>query len=591
MDRTIYSKMRHGGSRFLLLCITIVLSFTFLDASVQLYVQAIQSTEIIEENTTTLAIEQIVYEMQEVNGTKQIVPVVYGNEVMKKAKQSVAVIDVNETNTVFATGEGLNTVYPSLSANADGALSQLEAEQVAVFHLRYDSGFPEYRDDGGMITYELVLPVVEALAIHPDSRVPEYIIVRGISSYVDEPIPFEKGKEYVVIGHYSGVEVYRGMSKIGKYVYSDNSDITYPILNISVNGSQAGIQQFADCEAIMKADDPRVENLLKIAKQNYGMFMVTGIDQIEGVPLFAMNEAYIVTGREYTREEVKNGARVCLISTAFAEENKLQLGDTIHLNLFKNNYYRRTIDGGTCYVMNASPDIKVPVQQDTFTIIGIYRTKEWGMNKFCFPPATVFVPLNSLTFQGTKGIDYADALILQNGSNEQFLQDVEAAGIRKGVYTIYDGGYMQFMASLKTMQKDAGIVMAVCFLLFLVVTFASLSLMVQHLKKDVDIMLKIGADRKYTTRYMLLCVLPVILLAAISAYIIGCVIHVPLMALIEKWYAMSRPMYSNLAADAKGMLTGNMEALPLPIGTGTAGLLSCLMTCLLVFSGRERRKG
>ena len=77
---------------------------------------------------------------------------------------------------------------------------------------------------------------------------------------------------------------------------------------------------------------------------------------------------------------------------------------------------------------------------------------------------------------------------------------------------------MQFMASLKTMQKDAGIVMAVCFLLFLVVTFASLSLMVQHLKKDVDIMLRIGADRKYTTRYMLLCVLPVILLAAVSAY-------------------------------------------------------------------------
>ena len=267
----------------------------------------------------------------------------------------------------------------------------------------------------------------------------------------------------------------------------------------------------------------------------------------------------------------------------------MQLGDTIHLNLFKSNYYRRTSDGGTCYVMNASPVIKAPVQQDTFTIIGIYRTKEWGLNKFCFPPATVFVPLKSLTFQGTKGIDYADALILQNGSNEQFLQDVEDAGIRKGVYTIYDGGYMQFMASLKTMQKDATIVMAVCFLLFLVVTFASLSLMVQHLKKDVDIMLKIGADRKYTTRYMLLCVLPVILLAAVSAYSIGCVIHVPLMAVIEKWYAMSRPIYSNMVADAQGMLTGNMEDLPLPIGTGTAGLLSCLMTCLLVFSGRERK--
>lgn len=591
MERIFYSKMKHSGSRFVLLWLTLVLTFTFLDASVQLFIQSIQSAKIIEENTTTLAIEQIVYEMQEVNGTKQIVPVVYGNEVMKKAKQSAAVIDTNETNTVFATGKGLNTVYPSLSANADGALSQLGAEQIAVFQLRCISAVPEYKDYGGMVTYELAFPVVEALAIHPGSRIPKNIIVRGVSSYVGEPVPFELGKEYVVIGHFIGIEVFRGMSKVGKYIYSDDSDISYPIFEIGVNDFQPGVQQFADCEAIMEADDPRVENLLKIAKQNYGMFMVTGIDQIEGIPLFAMNEAYIVKGREYTREEVKSGARVCLISTAFAEENKLQLGDTIHLNLFKSNYYRRTIDGGTCYVMNASPVIKAPVQQDTFTIIGIYRTKEWGLNKFCFPPATVFVPLKSLTFQGTKGIDYADALILQNGSNEQFLQDMEDAGIRKGVYTIYDGGYMQFMASLKTMQKDAGIVMAVCFLLFLVVTFASLTLMVQHLKKDVDIMLKIGADRKYTTRYMLLCVLPVILLAAVSACIVGCVIHVPLMAVIEKWYAMSRPIYSNMVADAQGMLTGNMEALPLPIGTGTAGLLSCLMTCLLVFSCREWRKG
>lgn len=595
MHRIIYSKKCHSINRFLALWMVLTLGITFFDASVQLFVQSVENARIIEENITTLAIEQITYEIGEVNGEKQIVPVIYGNEVMEKAKQSAAVIDINETNTVCARGKGLMPVYPSLSANSQGALNQLNTENVAAFHVRNNSGAVVYDDTGGMITYTLEMQVVQPLMIHPDAQVPEYIDVRGFCSHIDEPVPFEKGEEYVVIGHYFGVEMFCAVNKLGKYVYYVLDELNNPILTIGIYGEKGipvgAVQQFRDCAAIMAADDPCVANLVAIARQNCEMFLVTGIDQIEGVPLFAMNDAYITQGRSYTQEEAKKGERLCIVSTGFAEENNLQVGDSIALSLYDHSNRSITMNGGKLYQINDTDSVLDPLQQDTFTIIGIYRTKEWGLNKFCFPPATVFVPLNSLIFQGTKGIDYADALILQNGSNKQFLQDVDDAGIRKGVYTIYDGGYMQFMASLKAMQKDTAVVMAVCFLLFLVVTFASLSLMVQHLKKDADIMLKIGADRKYTTRYMLLCVLPVILLATVSAYSIGCVIHVPLMALIEKWYAMSRPIYSNMVADAQGMLTGNMEALPLPIGTGTAGLLSCLMTCLLVFSGREGRKG
>lgn len=233
--------------------------------------------------------------------------------------------------------------------------------------------------------------------------------------------------------------------------------------------------------------------------------------------------------------------------------------------------------------------VMVPEQNDTFTIVGIYRTMEWGLNKFCFPPSTVFVPRNSLTVQGTKGIDFADSLILKNGSNEEFLQDAKDAGIREGVYTVYDGGYMQFIASLKTMQKDTAIVMLVCFLLYMVITFAALSMMVLHLKKDTEIMLRIGAEKGYVKRYMLLCVLPIICISAICTYAVSCVIHVPLMGLIEKWYELNRPVFSNLAADTQGMLTGNMDNVPLPLGTTIAWLLSVVMICVLIVSERERR--
>ena len=591
MLRILLSKYRHSAGRMLVLLLILILATTFLDTSVQLFIQSIQSAKIIEENTTTLAIEQIVYEMQEVDGVEQVVPVIYGNEVMKKAKKSTCVIDENETNTVFARGEGLTSVYPSLDAHELDALSQLGAESTAVFHVLNDTETVLYEDLFGIVMYTLPMKVIQPLAIHPGADIPEHLNVRGVCNYVGEPIPFEQGKEYAVIGRYEGIYMFAVPSaitgEIGYYALNDD----YVLFDIGVGGMQTGIQQFADCEAIMEADDPRVENLVALARQNYNMFMVTGIDRIDAIPLFAMNEAYIEEGRTYTDEEIASGAPVCLVSTAFAEQNGLRLGDTLSLELFKHTFRFNTMNGGRFYQVNNIVGIPPPLQTKAFTIIGIYQTREWGLNKFCFPPATVFVPLNSLTFQGKKGADYADALILQNGSNQQFLQEVADAGIRNGVYMVYDGGYVQFMESLKNMQKDTAIVMLVCFLLFTVMALASLSMMVQHLKKDAAIMLRIGADRKYTIRYMLLCILPVILLAAISSYIIGCVIHVPLMAVIEKWYAMVRPKYSNLTADAQGMLTRNMEAWPLPIGTGAAGLLSCLMTCLLMFSGRERREG
>ena len=119
------------------------------------------------------------------------------------------------------------------------------------------------------------------------------------------------------------------------------------------------------------------------------------------------------------------------------------------------------------------------------------------------------------------------------------------------------------MQSLQTMRKDTALVMAVCLLLYLVIAAASLSMMVQHLKMDAEIMLRVGADDGYARRYMLLCILPIAILASVCAYAIGCMIHVPLMGLIEKWYAVIRPKFSNLPSDAQGMLTANMAAVPL----------------------------
>ena len=589
MLSVLKSKYLHSAGRFLVLLLILILATTFLDTSVQLFIQSIQSAKIIEENTTTLAIEQTVYDMQEVNGNKKPIPVIYGNGTMNQVKQSSSVISLNETNTLCARGVGLRPVYPSREANSQGALNQLYTENVAVFHVLYESGIPEIEwgdEESGV--YRLEVKVLKALSIHPDATVPEYIDIRHVYLDNTDTIPFKKGREYVVIGHYLGVEMFRAVSKVGKAFYVPYDEFTNPIMELGISGIQSGIQKLNQCEVVMSPNDPRVENLLAIARQNNEMFLVTGVDRIEGIPLFAMNEAYIKEGRTYTEEEVQSGAHVCLVSSSFAQENKLKVGDTITLQMFRNTLISNTMGGGKFYQLMDLNTVLKPLQEDTFTIVGIYHTKEWGLNKFCFPPSTVFVPNSSMTAQGKRNVDYADALILQNGSNESFLQDAEAAGLRKGVYTVYDGGYVQFMDSLKTMQKDAAIVTVICFLLYIVVIVAALSMMVLHLKTDASIMLKIGATRKYVNKYIAHCMLPITLLSSLCSYAIGCAIHVPLMEVIEKWYALSRPVYSNLTASAQGLLTANTEALPLPIGTGIAWVLAVLITLSMIHYSRER---
>lgn len=592
MLRVLRSKFRHSWGRLAVLFMVLLLATVFLDTSVQLFIQSIQSAKIIEENTTTLAIEQIVYEIQEVYGQQQVVPVIYGNEAMNKAKKSSAVIDANETNTLVARGEGLMPVFPNRAAQANGATTQMRSEKVAVFRVRCITEQAELSPffDETQNFYYLTMQVLDAPVLHPGFYIPNKITIRGVC-YADNPtIPFELGKDYLVAGCYDEWAVFEDFNSIGKRIYTHLGEAGEYILDVGFGTFQVEIPQYADCAAVMDADDPRAENLLNIARFNTELFMVTGVNQMEGIPIFAMNDAYLAKGRTFSREEVKNGDRVCLISTAFANANKIALGDQIDLTLYKHNIMNDTWNYGRIYQIPYTARILPIAQQDSFTVIGIYQTKEWAANKFAFPPSTVFVPLDSLTAQGRKGVDFADCLILENGSNEQFLQDMRDAGLKDGAYTVYDGGYVQYMQSLQTMRKDTALVMAVCLLLYLVIAAASLSMMVQHLKMDAEMMLRVGADDGYARRYMLLCILPIAILASVCAYAIGCMIHVPLMGLIEKWYAVIRPKFSNLPSDAQGMLTANMAAVPLPVGVAAGWLISMMITWRLVCSRLERRK-
>ena len=121
----------------------------------------------------------------------------------------------------------------------------------------------------------------------------------------------------------------------------------------------------------------------------------------------------------------------------------------------------------------------------------------------------------------------------------------------------------------------------VSMMLFGVIAAAAISVQMNHLQSDAQTMLKLGAPFSYAHRYMLLCVIPFIILSAIIAYGISCIVYAPLMEALESLYLVARPKYSTLIEGKRGMLTNTMSEMPSGTGIVSATAVCVAMTYIL----------
>ena len=68
---------------------------------------------------------------------------------------------------------------------------------------------------------------------------------------------------------------------------------------------------------------------LEYADINNHAFPIIGVDKLGYIGNFAQGTARIVEGRDFTREELENGAKVCIMAQSLAAANRLSVGDTI----------------------------------------------------------------------------------------------------------------------------------------------------------------------------------------------------------------------------------------------------------------------
>lgn len=270
------------------------------------------------------------------------------------------------------------------------------------------------------------------------------------------------------------------------------------------------------------AENELWKDTLEYSAVNNHAFPVIGVEKLGYIADFARDLTRVTQGREFTREELESGAKVCIISETLAQMNGLRVGDTIDPQFYdsgRNIPYQSYLFAGegtvypNAYYFTAQAVMEEP---EKFTIIGLYRQDyEWAdayENNHTFSPNTIFVPEGSITttmYYGTQGM--FETLILKNGCIEAFdaivldkeFETMKPYEGREEMFIYYDQGYSEVMESFHNFEELGRKVLTVGVSVYAIILLLFLLLYPARQGKTLRTMGSLGAGRKEKLGYVL----------------------------------------------------------------------------------------
>ena len=254
--------------------------------------------------------------------------------------------------------------------------------------------------------------------------------------------------------------------------------------------------------------------MLETMAVNNHAFPIAGVQNMAWVTAFARWKAEITQGRDFTKEELNSGAKVCIISNVLAENNGLSVGDTISpqfYNYDSHSPYQSFVEDDYNVVQPGayfySDDTPI-VATESYTIVGIYEQDAiWQApyavgyysgeeeQTYTFSPNTIFVPENSVPSDmayGTQGFFYS--LILQNGATED-VKNLEAQAGYSGLLSYNDQGYATISKGLFDYTAVAQLAFRTGIVVYIVVILLFLTLYPARETKTLMTMHSLGATR------------------------------------------------------------------------------------------------
>ncbi len=244
---------------------------------------------------------------------------------------------------------------------------------------------------------------------------------------------------------------------------------------------------------------------LECMQINYRTYPIIGVEKLGYIADFSRENARIVAGRDFTAEELANGAKVCILSETLAAANGLDLGDTIHPQFYNYDHddpNQAFLSDGVGVIDPWAYRYTKNTQwagTEEYTIVGLYRQNNaWGdvsENLYSFTPDTIFVPRSSVA----SDMDYANqgffqTLVLQNGAVEAFRALFDDAGY-EGLFVYYDQEYTTVVDTLMNYREVAQKAMIVGMVVYAVILLLFLLLFPGSQGKTLTVMTALGAKR------------------------------------------------------------------------------------------------
>lgn len=254
------------------------------------------------------------------------------------------------------------------------------------------------------------------------------------------------------------------------------------------------------------------EFVIETARKNIQSLSVIGTNRLQAIAHFNKQVAYLVEGREFSREEYEEGAKVCLISASLARENGLALGQELPLSMQKTGYAPQYDFTGQLYWHSAlkftSADMDF-TEEENYHIVGIYTAPEWDYHYNSFTPNTVFIPQRAFPEAIPAASDPPCqeragmlSIVLQNGSKEAFYNNIAGTELSSYIHVL-DQGYDGIASQLWTLWREANSLFIVSFLVWGIVGVFFFLMVSRRLHPDMGIMVSLGVKRARIRRFML----------------------------------------------------------------------------------------
>lgn len=359
--------------------------------------------------------------------------------------------------------------------------------------------------------------------------VDEYAKLNAISMTLDGPISLLQFEEIRDADGYLQELVEKTQYKL--------TDASGKILTLSEEAyaKRYEIPQFARLEGsvadFLNSEEGAIWNAaLERMEINNHAFAVIGVDRMNYLAEFSLKRSQIVKGRDFTTDELENGARVCLVQEALATENGLKIGETITLNLYRTDnslpYQCFREDNKGIFNPTASFYFDTTPFAETaeYTVVGFYRSESWPdtmADPYAFSANTIFVPRTSVQtpMEESDSIVF-NSIALQNGKIEAFQELAQRAGY-SGRFNCNDQDYSTIAANFHNYEALGKQVLQIGAALYGILLLLYLLLYPASQRKGVRTMQSLGTP--FAKRYwqVLLSAMLILVPASILGGLVG----------------------------------------------------------------------